>query len=350
MPTHPPQQSFAIACRISLAALTLCSAMGAQAAEAGYRVAEKVVLDGPVRWDYLSLDSARHHLFLTRGDHVDVFDTESKRVTGTIAGTAGVHGVAVASDRDRGFTSNGGSDSVTVFALSTLKEIATIPVGAKPDSIVYDPKTGRVFAANGKSRDLSVIDAAGNKLVGTIALDGGPETAVVDGKGRLFVALEDRNAIAVIDTGSMKVTRQIDVAAVCDEPAGLAIDAATDRLFAGCHNQKMAIVDGITGQILAAAAIGKGNDATAYDPARKLAFASNGDGTLTVVGGEAPWPVSQVLPTMARARTLALDPGSHAIYLVSAEVDQATQPPVQGARARPALKPGTFTVLKVEGR
>jgi YVTN family beta-propeller protein len=311
------------------------------AADAAYHVTARQVLEGPVRWDYLSVNSARHQVFLTRGDHVDVFDAQSKAVVGSIAHTQGVHGVAAAADLDRGYTSNGGSDSVTVFELSSLKPIATVGVGGKPDAIVYDAASKRVFVANAKDQSLSVIDAVTNRMIKSITLQGKPETAVVNGKGQLFVAIEDKNAIAVIDTAAMAVVRQYDIAAECDEPAGLAIDATNDRLFAGCHNAKMAVVDGRTGKVLAAPAIGKGNDATAYDPVLKKAFASNGDGTMTVVEGSAPYAVLQTVQTMPRARTMALDPVSHQIYLASAETEAAA------SGARPALKPGTFTLLTV---
>jgi YVTN family beta-propeller protein len=314
-----------------------------QAADAGYRVAARQVLEGPVRWDYLAVDSARHRVFLTRGDHVDVFDAQTRAVVGTIADTAGVHGVALAADLDRGYTSNGGTDSVTVFELASLRPVATVGVGGKPDSIVYDPASKRVFVANGRDKTLSVIDAVSNRMIKTIGLHGSPETAVVNGKGELFVAIEDKNAVAVIDTAAMTVLRQIDIAASCDEPAGLAIDAATDRLFVGCHNAKMAIVDGRTGKVLAAPAIGKGNDATAYDPMLKRALASNGEGTMTVIDGTAPYAVLQTVPTMQRARTMALDPVSHQVFLVAAEAAAGTPPP----GTRPALKPGTFTLLTV---
>lgn len=332
-----------MAALVAASGLALC-AMPAHAADQGYHLMARQVLDGPVRWDYLAVDSGSHRVFLTRGDHVDVFDAASKSVIGSIPNTAGVHGVAIALDRDRGYTSNGGSDSVTVFVLSSLKEIVTVKVGAKPDSIVYDAKTARVFAANAKDKSLSVIDADSNKLIHTIALPGGPETAVVDGKGRLYIALEDKNAIAVIDTATMKVLHQYDVSAVCDEPAGLAIDPPSARLFAGCHNGKMAIVDGLTGKVLAAPAIGKGNDATAFDAVRKLAFASNGDGTLTIIDGNAPYHVVQTLATMPRARTMALDAASHSVFLVAAEVSAEALSPGQ---TRPALKPGTFTLLTI---
>lgn len=345
MRSHPLKRfQLAAAMLLAVSAFCVCT-LPAQAAEQDYRVTARQILDGPVRWDYLSVDSARHHVFLTRGDHVDVYDGVSKSVIGTIANTAGVHGVALAPERDRGYTSNGGSDSVTVFMLSSLKEVTTVKIGGKPDSIVYDSKTARVFAANAKDKSLSVIDAESNKLINTIALPGSPETAVVDGKGRLYIALEDKNAIAVIDTEAMKVLRQYDVSAECDEPAGLSIDALSERLFVGCHNSKMAIVDGMTGKVIAAPAIGKGNDATAFDPVRKLAFASNGDGTLTVIDGNAPHQVLQTLSTMPRARTMALDSISHALFLVSAE-PVADAP--QSGKSRPSLKPGTFTLLTIE--
>jgi YVTN family beta-propeller protein len=338
------QQRFAA---IFLAAVSGVLAAPALAAEPAYAVVARQVLEGPVRWDYLAVDSTTHRVFLTRGDHVDVVDAGSKAVLGSVAGTPGVHGVALAPERDRGFTSNGGNDSVTVFALSSLKEVAVVKVGAKPDSIVYDPKTSRVFVANGKDKSLSVIDAATNQVIGTIALAGVPETEVVDGKGMLYVALEDKNAIGVVDTAAMKVTRQYDVSSVCDEPAGLAIDAASGRLFAGCHNRKMAIVDGLTGKVIAAPAIGQGNDATGYDPVRKLAFASNGDGTLTIIDGNAPYQVLQTVATMPRARTMALDPVSHEVFLVSADAEPGSQPAGKG---RPVLKQGTFTLLTVGAR
>jgi YVTN family beta-propeller protein len=317
-------------------------APAASAVDSGYRVVARQVLSGPVRWDYLAVDSARHHVFLTRGDHVDVFDAPTKTIVGTIDNTAGVHGVAIAADLNRGYTSNGASNSVTVFDLSTLAQIATVPVGGKPDSIVYDPASKRVFAANANDKTLSVIDTGTNRTIGLIPLAGTPETAVVNAKGQLFVALEDRNAIAVIDTASMKVAHQYDIGASCDEPAGLAIDAATDHLFAGCHNARLAVVDGRTGKVLAAPAIGKGNDATGYDPARHRAFASNGEGSLTVIDGAAPFAVLQSVPTMARGRTMAVDTSSHQLFIVAAELAPDLPTPANG---RPPLKPGTFTLL-----
>ena len=315
-----------------------------QAAEPAYKVSATQVLEGPVRWDYLSMDPERHHLFLTRGDHVDVYDVAQQKVVGKIGPTPGVHGVAAAPDLGRAYTSNGGSNAVTVFDLNTFATIATVPVGSGPDALVYDPATHRVFVANAKGNSLSVIDGASNRVEATIALGGAPETAVVDGKGRLFVALEDRNAIAEIDTRSMKLIARHNVAPACDEPAGLAIDPQAGKLYAGCHNQTMVIVDTATGKVAGSAPIGRGNDAIAFDAQRKLAFASNGDGSLTVVDGAAPYAVRQTLPTMQRARTLALDPQTHMIYLVSAEADPAATP---APKQRAPLKAGTFTLITV---
>lgn len=317
------------------------------AAGAGYQVVDKQVLEGPVRWDYLSMDAARHHLFLTRGDHVDVYDVAEKRVVGAIAGTAGVHGVALAADLGRGYTSNGASNNVTVFDLESFKPLAMLAVGAKPDALAYDNATHRVFVANGKSNSLSVIDAQANKVEAEIALGGAPETVVVDGAGKLFVALEDKNEVLEVDTRALKVLRRFNVAPVCDEPAGLAINVQAKLLYAGCHNQKLAMVDALSGKVVGSAAIGRGNDAVVFDAERNLAFASNGDGSLTVVAGTAPFAVQASVPTMARARTVTLDPATHKLYLVSAEVDPAAH---ATAGRQAALKPGTFTVLTVESR
>lgn len=331
-----------VVCAVACAGIGL--AQSASGADSEYHVVARQVLSGPVRWDYMAVDTAKHHVFLTRGDHVDIFDATTKSIVGTIGGTSGVHGVAVASDLNRGYTSNGATDSVTVFDLTTFAQIATVSVGGKPDSIVYDPASKHVFVANAKDRSLSVIDTTANRVLKSITLTGTPETAVVNAKGQLFVALEDKNAIAVIDTVEMTVSRHYDIGASCHEPAGLAIDAATDHLFAGCHNAKMAVVDGRTGKVLATPAIGRGNDATGYDPERNRIFASNGEGTLTVINGAAPFGVLQTLPTMARGRTMALDTVSHQLFIVSAESASESPTPVKG---RPALKPGTFTLLTV---
>jgi YVTN family beta-propeller protein len=311
------------------------------ATEADYHVTHQEILPGDVKWDYLTYEAASNRLFITRGDHVDVYDTALGHLVGTIADTLGVHGVALAHELKKGFTSNGRSDTVTIFDLPTLKVLATLPTGKKPDAIIFDPFTRRVFAANGESGSLTVIDAAKNEVVATVAIGGKLEFTAVDGKGKLYVNVEDHNTLAVVDTVTLSVLARYDLSASCSEPAGLSIDPASERLFVGCRNQKMIVVAGRTGEILATIPIGKGCDATAYDSALQLAFSSNGEGTLTIISADT-YSVRQMLATQPTARTMALDEVRHRIYTVAAEIDT---PGKDGER--PKLKPGTFTLMTV---
>lgn len=326
---HSPPQI--IACLFLLCTACVC------AAEPTYRLSNQEILPGEVKWDYLNYDTGSGRLFITRGDHVDVYDTALGKVVGRISDTQGVHGVALAPDFNTGYTSNGRSDTVTIFELSSLKVLGTLPTGKKPDAIIYDPYTQRVFVANGESGSLTVIDAASNKLLGTVGIGGKLEFAAVDGKGLLFVNVEDRNSLAMVDTIKLAVLARYDLSASCSGPAGL--DTATERLYVGCRNQKMAVVSGRTGQILATIPIGKGCDATAYDPELHLAFSSNGEGTLTIISTDT-YTVRQILPTRPTARTMALDLASHRVYTVAAAIEA----PGNGG-VRPRLKPGTFTLL-----
>jgi YVTN family beta-propeller protein len=323
--------------------------MAAFAAGINYRVIDTTHLPGGIKWDYLTYDAGSHRLFITHGDAVDVFDTTEKKIVGTVTDTNGVHGVALAPDIGRGFTSNGKTNTVTIFGLSSFKPIGTVPTEKKPDAIVYDAATKRVFAANGESDSISVIDAVAGKNAGTISLDGKPEFEVVDGKGRLFVNLEDKNQIAAVDTQKLKVIANYNLAPDCEEPSGLSIDTEKERLFASCHNEKMVVVNGNDGKIMSVLPIGKGTDATSFDPGSHLAFSSNGDGTLTVIGdNEADkYKVQQVVKTLPTARTMALDPISHQIYLVAAEIDHVDQPTEQQPHPRPQLKADTFTLITV---
>jgi DNA-binding beta-propeller fold protein YncE len=322
--------------------------LASRAQDTGYHVVEKQHLDGDVKWDYLSIDSEHRHLFITHGDQVDVFDLDKKQVVGKIPAHA-VHGVAVAAEFDRGYATNGSDNSVTIFVLSTLQVVGSAATEKKPDGIAYDPASKRVFAVNGGAASVTPIDAATGKPLTAIPLGGSPEFLVADGKGRLFINLEDKNQMVVIDTHKLTLTHRYDLSAHCDEPAGLSIDPAAQRLFVGCHNQKMVIVDANTGKIIDAPPIGRGSDATAFDAAAKLAFSSNSDGTLNVIGASdaTHYKVKQTVTTMPRARTMAIDPASHKIYLVAAEAEPvdsaATQPPPR----RPRLKAGTFTLITV---
>jgi YVTN family beta-propeller protein len=271
-----------------------------------------------------------------------VLSTKDGSSAGEIADTAGVHGVALASEFHKGFTSNGRAGTVTVFDTGTLKVLGTIKAGENPDALVYEPATKRVWVFNGRSKDATVINAEDLSVASTVPLGGKPEAGAVDGKGGLFVNIEDTSEIVHIDAAKMAVLARWPLAPA-EEPTGLAIDAAHHRLFAGCGNQKMAILDSETGKVLATPAIGKGVDGVVFDPATQCALSSNGEGTLSVVSteGEHPFQVVQTLQTTPRARTIALDPKAHRIYLPTADFE-----PAQGNQ-RPAPKPGTFRLVVV---
>lgn len=298
-------------------------------------------LAGETRWDYLIADPANHRVFITHGNQVDVWDTDHQTRVGTIPDTPGVHGVALAPDLNRGYTSNGKTNTVTIFELSSLKVLGTLPTEKKPDAIVYDAGSQRVFAANGDSGSLTVVDARTAQVTATIAVGGKLEFAAVDGKGHLYVNVEDRNQLVVVDTQQLKVTARHDISASCDAPTGLSIDPATGRLFVGCRNQQMAVVDAASGKVLASVPVGRGCDATAFDPGTQRAYASSGDGTLTVLNTET-YAVDQVVKTQPTARTMALDPVRHLVYVVAAEFDA---PVAEGVR--PKLKPNSFQLLSI---
>ncbi|QRX83088.1 YncE family protein [Glaciimonas sp. PAMC28666] len=346
--------SFAIA---SVAIVGLLSPVGSIANgaavpsgdEGHYHIIDRQHVDGELKWDYLSMDGDRRHLFITHGDRVEVYDVDQKKMIGAILDTPGVHGVAVASDLDRGFTSNGKGNSVTIFALSTLKIIGTAATEKKPDGIVYDALSKRVFAMNGGSDSMTPIDASAGKSFAAIALGGKPEFLAVDGKGHLFVNLEDKNQIVVIDTKNLEIIQRIDLSATCDEPAGLSIDLATQRLFVGCHNQKMVVVDGKSGKVMDSVPIGSGSDATAFDATARLAFSSNDDGTLNIFSARdaTHYQLKQTVNTMRGARTMAIDPVSHKIYVLSAETDPTMKPTQKKSASRPRFVPNTLTLVTV---
>jgi DNA-binding beta-propeller fold protein YncE len=259
-----------------------------------------------------------------------------------------VHGIAIANDVGKGFTSNGRENTITVFDLKDLKETAKIKLeGAEnPDAIIYDPASKRVFAFNGRSKNATVIDAAKGTVVSNIPLDGKPEFAAADGKGNVYVNIEDKAEVQAIDAKKAAVSNTWKMEG-CEEPSGLAMDQKNRRLFAGCGNKVMAIVDADSGKVVAKLPIGEGVDATGFDPGTGLAFSSNGDGTLTVIHEDSKdkFSVAQNATTQKRARTMALNPGNHEVYLVTADFEEPATPPANGQRPRPTMKPGTFTLL-----
>jgi len=322
----------------------------AMAADPGYQLINTYKLGGDGGWDYLTVDSASRRLYISRATHVIVIDTDSGKPVGDIPDTPGVHGIALASDLGRGFISNGREGTVTIFDLKTLKAITKVKAGENPDAILYDPASKRVFAFNGRSHDATAIDAAGGTVVGTIKLEGKPEFAVSDGQGKVFVNIEDKSQIDAIDPSKLEVKASWPLAP-CREPSGLAIDRKNRRLFAGCDNKMMAVVDADTGKVVATTPIGDGVDANAFDPGTGLAFASCGEGVLTVVHEDSPAKFSVVdnVPTQEGARTMALDEKTHNVYLVTAKFGPPPAPTADNPHPRRSILPDSFVVL-VYGR
>jgi YVTN family beta-propeller protein len=313
-----------------------------------YRLIETIQLGGSGGWDYLTFDPATHRLYISRGDHVSVLDADSEKVVGEIANTPGIHGIAIDEEVGKGFTSNGRSNTVTVFDLATLAVKGEVKTGDKPDAILYDRASKRVFAFNGHSSDTTAIDPAAGTVAGTVALGGAPEFAVADGKGTVFVNLEDKNEVVALDAVALKVLRRWPLTG-CDGPTGLALDPEKRRLFSGCANKTMVVSDADTGAIVASLPIGAGVDGAAYDAGRRLAFSSNGEGTLTVIRETAAgaYEVSQTAQTAPGARTLALDPKSHRLYLPTARFGPAPPPSAERPHPRGEMVPGSFVILVV---
>jgi DNA-binding beta-propeller fold protein YncE len=333
----------------ALAAVIFTVAGTAAGARPQYRIAHEVALPGDEGWDYLSFEPGGHRLFIAHGTRVLVVDTEKLTVAGEVANTPGVHGIALAPDLGRGYISAGRGGFIVVFDLKTLarlKEIKT--TGDNPDAILYDVPTHRVFSFNGRGHNVTAVDATTDQVIGTIALDAKPEFAVSDGKGHVYVNLEDKNSLAVIDPLKLSVSAVWPISG-CEEPSGLALDAERQQLFAVCSNKVMAVVDATSGHVLGTAPIGGGVDAAAYDPGTGLAFASCGEGVLTVVSRTvAGLPqVAQSLPTQRGARTLALDGRTHRLFLVTANFGAPPPASAENPRPRPAILPGSFRLLVV---
>ncbi len=307
----------------------------------GYKVIKTVPISGEGGWDYVYVDSDARRVYVSHATQVVVLDADSYEVVGSIPDTQGVHGIAVAPELGRGFTSNGRSNDVTIFDLKTLKTIVTVKTDANPDAIVYDSVSKRVFTFNGRGKNTTAINAADGTVAGTLALGGKPEFAVADGKGSIFVNNEDTSELIQIDSQKITETHRWPLAP-CKSPSGLAMDRKSRRLFAVCDEKVMAVVNADTGKVVAAPTIGEGVDASAFEPATQLAFASNGEGTLTVIHEDSPdkYTVVENVPTKRSARTMGLDLKTHNIFLPAADFD----PPAPGER-RGKMKPGSFVLL-----
>jgi YVTN family beta-propeller protein len=314
---------------------------------AGYHVIKTIPIGGEGGWDYLTIDSAARRLYIARSDRVMVVDVDKESLVGEVANTPGIHGVALVPEKGRGYTSNGGDGTVTVFDLQTLKETARIKVGNRPDAIIYDPASKRVFTMNAGSKDVSAIDIETNQVVGKVPLGGQPEFAVADEAGKVYVNLEDKSEVLVFDSKELQVLNRWPLAPA-KEPAGLAMDRKNRRLFSTCHNDKMAVLDAESGRVIATPEIGKRTDAAIFDADTKLAFSSNGDGTLTVVHEDDPdhFIVAANVKTQAGARTMALDSKTHNIYLVTAKSRPLTAED-KARRVRRSFEPGSFVIVVV---
>jgi WD40 repeat protein len=333
---------------VSIISLSL-AAVGLAATGPGYHVVTTYKLGGEGGWDYLITDADARRTYISRGTHVVVIDADSGKSVGDIADTPGVHGIALAPELGRGFTSNGREGTVSIFDIKTLATNSKVKVGENPDAILYDPASKRVFTFNGRSQDSTAIDAATGKVVGTIKLDGKPEFAATDAKGGIWVNIEDKSELVAIDPNKLEVKAKWPLAP-CTEPSGLAIDRKNRRLFAGCDNKMMAVVDADSGKVLATPPIGDGVDATAFDPETGLAFAScGGDGVLTVVKEDSPdkFSVAENVPTQKGARTMALDTKTHKVFVVTAQFGPRPAPTADNPHPRPAILPDSFVVLVV---
>lgn len=330
---------------VTIAFIMLLALATAMAAAPAYHILHTWTLGGDGGWDYLKVDPDARRLYITRATRVMVVDADSGKPVGEIADTPGVHGVALVPDIGKGFASNGREDTVSVFDLKTLKTLTKIKVGKRPDAIWYDPASKRVFTFNAGSQDSTAIDAQKGEVVGTIPLGGKPEFAQSDGKGTVFVNLEDKNQLFALDANKLTVTQRWPLAG-CEEPSGLAIDTKKRRLFVGCGNKVMPVVDADSGKILATIPIGDGVDATAFDEETGLAFASCGEGVLTVAHEDSPGKfAAENVTTQRGARTMALDPKTHQVYTVTAKFGQAPAPTADNPNPRPPVLPDSFIVL-----
>jgi YVTN family beta-propeller protein len=359
------QHSLRLLARSFAAASLLCGLLASSpflAAQKPYHIVDRWKIGGDGWWDCLTADPAGHRLYIAHGARVDVVDTQTGKLAGSIANLQGTHAVALDDAGKFGYISDGRANAVVVFDRATLATVATIPAGTNPDEIIFEPATRTVWAFNGRSSDATVIDAVtrktgapgdgsvspGWKVVATIPLPGKPEFAAIDGKGMVFDNIEDKNKLVRLDAKALKLTAEWLLTG-CESPSGLAFDIAGGRLFSACDGKKMAVTDAKTGKQLATAAIGEGPDGAEWDAAQKLAFSPNGgSGTLTVIDAGSPgYPVIEELETQRGARTMAYDSAADRIYLVTAEFGPRPAPTADNPRPRPAIVPGSFVVLVV---
>ncbi len=319
----------------------------AEKTKSGYHVANKLTLGGDAGWDYVAIDPEARRVYVTHYTKIEVLDADTGKSVGQITDTPGVHGIALV--KGKGFTSNGKADTVSVIDLKTNAHVAEIKAGKKPDAITYDAGTDRVFVSNGDSDDVTVIDATAAKVVGTIPVGGAPEYSAGDGKGTVWVNLEDKNAFATIDVKSLKLTRTTPIAG-CEEPASMTFDSANRRLFIGCKNNLLAVVDPDSGRVVNTLPIGEHVDATVFDAANRLIFAPTGDGFLTIIRQDSAdaYTIVDNVKTMRGAKTMAFDPKTGKIFSATVENVPATATAPPKPIGRVAYDPGPFVVITIE--
>jgi DNA-binding beta-propeller fold protein YncE len=346
---RPTKFKFVIALGFVLGFALLAMVPGARSAPvstSGYHVVKTIPIGGEGQWDYTIVDSASRRVYISHATHVVVLDADSHAIVGDIPNTDGVHGIALAPDLGRGFTSNGRANTVTIFDLKTFKTIDMVAIGGQnPDAIFYDTASKRVLVFNGKTNNVTAISGSDGKVVATLALAGKPEFAAGAGDGRVFVNIADKSEIVQIDAQKLAVTKRWPLAP-CKEPSGLAMDTKNRRLFAVCDNNMMAVVNADTGKVVATPAIDDDPDAAGFDPETQLAFSSNGGaGNLTVIHQDSPdkYSVLENVPTKKYARTMAIDFKTHNIFLPIGVFEGATAP----GQRRPPMQAGSFGALLV---
>jgi DNA-binding beta-propeller fold protein YncE len=318
-------------------------------AASGYHVVKKIrIPSGEGAWDYATIDEAGRRLFVARDTEVDVVDVDTGKLAGTIAGLKGARAVAVAPEAKRGFITNADDGTVTIFDLSSLKKVSDVPAAAAPEFIVHDPSSKRVLALNSGAHNATVINAADGAVAGTIAVDG--SVAVADGGGHVFVALKDKAAVARVDMQKLAVDQSWAVAD-CEHPSSLAMDKKSHRLFVGCRNLMLYVMDSDKGRVITQLSAGENIGTTAFDPATRMIFSSSEDGLISVVQQEAPdsYRVVDTLYTKPGSRTMAFDPKTHQLFIPSGDLEKAAggAGKADGSAARKRLVAGTFGILVV---
>jgi len=328
---------------LAVSSLLSLAAISVRSADGPYHFLKEIPVGGDGGWDYLSIDEAARRLYVSHATKVVVIDIDKNEVVGEIADTPGVHGIAVAPNLGRGFVSNGREAKASIVDLKTLKTLSKVDTGENPDAILFEPEHQEVYAFNGRGQSATVFAAATGKVIATIALAGKPEFAIADPKaGRVYNNLEDKSEVVAIDTKTHEVVNRWPIAPGA-EASGMAFDAAHHRLFLGCGNKLMVMMDSESGKVVATVPIGDRVDANAFDLATQLAFSSNGEGNVTIAHEDSPdkLTVVQTLPTARGAKTMALDPKTHRIFLGAAKYEASTDT----SQKRPKMVAGSFKIL-----